>query len=448
MAAKQRMREAGAMELVNVVVTDYAGITRGRAVPRRDYEAAKGTKTCGWVPANMSLTPFDLIADPNPWGSRGDLRLLPDPKARYRAWPAGAANAMDFVMSDIVELDGAPWICCPRAFLKAALADFESETGCRIIAAFEQEFQILGPNWRQEPAFGYSALRRADPFGAELMAALEQAGIEPEAVFAEYGRDQFEVTVAPAPALIAADRCIAIREIVRELARLKGWRASFAPKTSAAGVGNGVHIHMSFRDRKGAAAAYDAKAPGNVSRLAGAFAAGILGHLPALVAFTAPSPVSYLRLQPHHWSSSYTWFGVQDREASLRVCPTFTVGGQSPARQFNLEYRAADATASAHLALAMVIRAGLDGLKQKLKTPPLFSGDPALLEENERKRLGLHRLPGSLPAALDALAADRGLCGWLAPAALDTYVGMKKMELRLAGGLEGDALCQRYADIY
>jgi glutamine synthetase len=448
MTAKGRAREAGAMELVSFVVTDYAGITRGRSFPRSDYERAKGAMTCGWVPANMALTPFDLIADPNPWGSRGDLRLSPDTKARYRAWPAGAASAMDFVMSDIVELDGSPWVCCPRSFLKAALADFEDETGARVIAAFEQEFQILGTGWRQEPAFAYSAMRRADPFGPDLMAALEQAGVEPEGFFAEYGRDQFEITTAPSPGLVAADRCVAIREIVRDLARVRGWRATFAPKTAEPGVGNGVHIHMSFRDRKGASAAYDAKAPGNVSSLAGAFAAGILRHLPALVAFTAPSPVSYLRLQPHHWSASYTWFGAQDREASLRICPTYAAGGQSRARQFNLEYRAADAAASPHLALAMVVRAGLEGIGRKLKTPPLFSGDPALLGKNERKRLGLQRLPGSLPAALDALGADRTARGWLAPAALDTYVGMKRMELRLAGGLEGDALCKRYAEIY
>ena len=64
--------------LVNLVVVDYAGIARGRGVPRRAYDEAKGMKTCGWVPANMSLTTFDIIADPNPWGSRGDLRLVPD----------------------------------------------------------------------------------------------------------------------------------------------------------------------------------------------------------------------------------------------------------------------------------------------------------------------------------------------------------------------------------
>lgn len=438
----------GLTELVTFVTTDYAAITRGRSLPRRDYEKAKGDKTCGWVPANMSLTPFDLIADPNPWGSAGDLRLLPDPKARFRTHPRGATTALDFVMSDIVELDGKPWSCCPRTFLRKALADFEKETGCRLIASFEQEFQIRNAGWSSEPAFALSALRHADPFGPELVGALDEAGCEPENFIAEYGRDQFEITTAPAPGLLAADRCVAIREITREVARLKGWRASFAPKTAVAGVGNGVHVHLSFLTRQGKPAAFDAKAPGRVSALAGAFAAGIIRHLPALVALTAPSPISYLRLQPHHWSSAYTWFGERDRESSLRICPTVSIGGKDPARQFNLEYRAADATACPHLVLGAVIRAGLEGIRGKLGTPPIFSGDPETLSNAEKERLGIKRLPRSLSAALDALKADETVSGWFSTVAMETYHGMKRMEMKLVDGIEGDALCQRYAEIY
>src|SRR4029079_10367057 len=209
---------------------DFAGITRGRSVPRRDFDNAKGVKTLGWVPANMSLTPFDIIADQNPWGSRGDLRLLPDRKARYTAWPQGAASPIDLVMSDIVELDGEPWCACPRSFLKRALADLKQETSLSIVASFEQEFQILDAAWANAPAFSVAALRRADPLGPVIVAALTQAGSAPETFLSEYGRDQFEITLAPSPALAAADRCVVAREIVRDAARLQGWRASFAPK--------------------------------------------------------------------------------------------------------------------------------------------------------------------------------------------------------------------------
>lgn len=433
--------------LVNFVTTDYAGITRGRAMAASSY-TQKQNKSVGWVPANMSLTPFDLIADANPWGSSGDLRLLADDSARYRLRPEGSASDLDMVMSDIVELDGTPWTCCPRGFLKAALADLEREAGVSLVAAFEHEFQILDANWRAAPAFSLQALRRADPFGPALMAALRMGGAEPEVFIAEYGKDQFEVTVAPSNGVVAADRAVVVREVVRELSRNRGWRCSFAPKTAADGVGNGVHMHFSFRDRDGRPAAHDAEKPGRVSALAGTFVAGIIRHLPALVAFTAPSPISYLRLRPHHWSSSYTWFGDRDREAALRICPVHHIGNNDPAKAFNIEYRPADATACPHLALAVMVRAGLEGIREGLAAPPLFSGDPALLSENERDALGLRRLPSSLDDALTAMLADKVVTSWFDPIAIETYAGMKRMELKLAGGDVDDALCRRYAEIY
>jgi glutamine synthetase len=94
------------------------------------------------------------------------------------------------------------------------------------------------------------------------------------------------------------------------------------------------------------------------------------------------------------------------------------------------------------------VRAGLEGIRAKLATPPIFSGDPATLSESERKELGLRRLPTSLSEAFDALAADKIVSGWFSKPALDTYLGMKRMEMALAGKFEGDGLCERYAEIY
>jgi glutamine synthetase len=441
------MTDAALCDLLAFVTTDFAGITRGRTIAAADWQPG-ARKSLGWVPANMSLTPFDVIADPNPWGSTGDLRLLGDADAQFRAVLPGSVTPLDLVMADIVALDGTPWALCPRSLLKSALADLEQEAGITLIASFEHEFQVFGADWPAAPAFSLQALRRADPFGPAVMGALQAAGLQPEVFIAEYGRDQFEVPIAPAPALIAADRAVVLREIVRELARNRGWRASFAPKTAVDGVGNGVHIHLSFQDAAGRPAAYDPGQPGGVSTQMGAFVAGIMRHLSALVAFTAPSPISYLRLTPHHWSSSYTWFGDRDREASLRICPISTITGTDPARAFNIEYRPADATACPHLALAVLVRAGLEGIRANLPTPALFSGDPEALGESERATLGLHRLPLTLQAALAALLADPVVTGWFDPLLIDTYVGMKRMEIDLAGADLSDALCQRYAGIY
>ena len=432
---------------ISFIINDYAGITRGRSLAAADYKVMGG-KTLGWVPANMSLTPFDLIAAPNPWGSRGDLRLVPDENARYTLQPEGSATELDVVMSDIVNLDGSPWICCPRQFLRTALADLERETGLSLVVAFEHEFQILDAEWDKAPAFSLQALRRADPLGPSLMAAYRQAGLDPEVFIAEYGKDQYEVSVAPSDGLTAADRAVVLREITREVCRNRKWRASFAPKTATDGVGNGVHMHFSFRSADGANALYDENRPGLVSETGASFVAGILRHMPALVAFTAPSPISGLRLQPHHWSSSYTWFGDQDREASLRICPVNRMGKADPSRTFNIEYRPADATACPHMALGVMVRAGLEGIRARLPAPPLFAGDPEAITESERQALGLQRLPATLGDALDRLMADATVTSWFDPLAIETYVGMKRMELKLAGPSVDDAMCRRYAEIY
>src|SRR5262249_57544981 len=99
--------------------------------------------------------------------------------------------------------------------------------------------------------------------------------------------------------------------------------------------------HFRFWDKAHKPKTFEAKGRGGVSPMAGAFAAGIMRHLPAMVAFTAGSSVSYFRLQPHYWSASYTWFGECDRKASLRICPTVEFGGADVRKQFNLEFRAA-----------------------------------------------------------------------------------------------------------
>src|SRR3546814_8420226 len=116
----------------------------------------------------------------------------------------------------------------------------------------------------------------------------------------------------------------------------------------------------------------------------------------ALVALTAPSPISYLRLRPHSWSAAYSWLADRDREAALRICPTWSVGGGDPDRQCNVEYRAADATANPYLALYGIVRAGLAGLERDERLPVLDPRHPSDLAAEELSRAGIARLPETL----------------------------------------------------
>ena len=441
------MSVGGLEPLCSIVTTDLCAVTRGRPVPARALETAAATGV-GWVPANASLTAFGSIADPNPWGSHGDLRLRPDLSARFRTGLTGAPTPFDIVCSDIVDLDGAPWPVCMRTLLRGAAEDLRTATGLEVIASVEQEFTLLGLDGPPAHPFSVEALRRSGAFAPRVYAALADAGCEPEMVLAEYGADQFEVTCRPAPVVAAADRAVAIREIIREVAREAKLRACFSPKVVPDGVGNGTHFHLSLHDRDGRPATHDPAGSGGLAPLAAQVCGGILDHLPALVALSAPTAVSYLRLKPHHWSSAYTWLGDRDREATLRICRGPSFGGRDPAASFNVEYRAADATANPYLVLAGLLRAGLAAIATGRAAPPIVAGDPAAMSEAERLSLGLLRLPETIGLALAVLEADPVISGMLAPVALETFLGVRRAEMTLVRDADDADLCERYKALY
>ncbi len=433
-------------ELVAFLHSDLSGLNRGRSVPlsELDERFAAGV---GWVPADQALTPFGPIAEPNPFGSLGDLRLLPDRDTRVRADLWEDASPLHFFLCDAVNTDGSPWDACPRTLLKGALSRLE-EAGFRLISSFEQEFILEGLGEEPGPGFSLEAQRLVEPFGPLVFAALRQAGLEPEVFLPEYGERQFEVPCAPTEGVSGADRAAAMREVVREVARRLGYRACFVPKAVPEGVGNGVHVHLSLLDLEDHPVFYEPERPGRLSPVGARFAAGILAHLPAICAFTAPSVVSYLRLVPHFWSAGFGCLGERNRETAIRIPPIVELSSGDPARQLNLEFRAADAAACPHLVLAVLVLAGLRGLQDELPEPTLVEQDPTGLDEEERLRLGISELPGSLDEALGALETDEVVRTWFPSDLWDCYLSVKRTEIDLLKGAEPKEACERYLRVY
>ena len=435
-------------EWVMVSTCDLAGVVRGKAVPWRDLPG-RLESGIGWVPANQTIDPFGGIPADAPYGALGDLRLIPVPETGVRIGGDGAPSQV-LMLSDIVETDGSPWAACPRQFLADALAALQAEFGLTMLAAFEQEFTLSGLPGDTD-SFAFRSFQMVAPLADRIEAWSSRAGLPLEQLLPEYGGMQYEITMKPAEGLAAADQTVLLRELVIAAARVDGMKASFSPKPSADGIGNGVHIHFSFRDRDGRPATGSGlldDPAGPVSPLAGSFCAGIIRHMPALCALTAPSPPSYLRLVPHSWSAAYNSFGYRDREAGLRISPVLTMPGMDPAEQANMEYRAADACASPYIALGALVRAGLEGLRAGLQTPPLTAADPEQMSAAERQATPLVRLPDSLDAALEALQSDKAANGWLAPGQRQAFLAMKRQEARAAAGMTSAALCTRYAGIY
>jgi glutamine synthetase len=435
-----------AAELVALVCCDLGGIVRGRSVLAAELDAHSAAGV-GWVPANHSLTPFGPLAQETPFGSTGDLRLLPDSGTYVRVDGALAASPLELVLCDIVEVDGEPWECCPRRFLRDALQELRAECGARVVASFEHEFQ-LSTDARPALPFSLEEQRVVDPFGVEVMGALIEAGAQPERFLAEFAAHQFEIPVEATEGLAAADRAVVLREVVREVARRCGLRASFAPLLDPSGPGNGVHIHLSLLDADGEPLLYEAERPACLSELGGRFAAGVLRHAGALSALCAPSAVSAARLTPHRWSAGAIALGAGNREALLRIPSVVPLAGGDPARQLHLEYRGADGTANPYLALGALVRAGLAGVRESLPAPAVLDRDPADLDAANAERFGVGALPDSLQDSLSALAADEVARGWLSPLLYDAYVGVKRAELQAMAGLETSEVCARYAAIY
>jgi glutamine synthetase len=141
-------------------------------------------------------------------------------------------------------------------------------------------------------------------------------------------------------------------------------------------------------------------------------------------------------------------FAERNREAAVRIAPIVEMAGADPARQLNLEFRAADATACPHLQLAVLVLAGLEGIRQGYEVPELVQQDPSTLSEDAAAGLGVRLLPGSLEAALAELEADATVRSWFPTDLFDCYLSLKRTEIGLLTGLSPEEACARYVDVY
>jgi glutamine synthetase len=415
-------------QLVFVGTSDLSGHFRGKSFPAADL-AARLERGVGLAPTNIFLSAFGPI-QMTVFGTQGEVFMLPDPATKVFVPFEGSATEYFFI-GDIKTQDGTPWDFCPRQVLREALKRLKLETGFTLLSTFEQEFTYTGAGAQPQP-YELDGLRRLGLYGEYLLAALRQAGVIPDSFLNEYGVGQYEVTTAPALGLRAADDAVIVRELAQAVAFRLDQRVSFAPIPEPNGTGNGTHIHFSFLDESGNPTLYDPALPFGMSRLGSQYAAGILHHLPALCALTTPAVSSYYRLRPNRWAPVNADIGNLDRGTSLRICPLTGEDSKSRARQFNVEFRVADAAASPYLALSAMVHAGLDGIARKMTI------------ENQVPR----PLPSSLSQALDLLEATPQARDWLGPAFLSAYVAFKRAEVRGLEGLDEVDICRRYVDVY
>ena len=432
-------------DLIVACCSDLAGKVRGKAFPADQLEK-RLKRGIGWTPTNVQITCFDSIAE-SPFGSLGDLVLIPERETLVRL-EDGGATAESFALGDIRYLDGRPWEFCTRSILKQALDRLHEIAGLTLFSTFEHEFQFKDKPSQAGLAFTLEGFRNERVFAESLIAAMRDAGISPDTIMREFGTDQYEVTFSPQLGVSGADHAVILRELVRSVGARLGLSPTFTPIRDPAGVGNGVHVHMSFLDDEGTPAAYDPEGKYDLSAVAGSFVAGILKYLDAIVALTAPSQVSYLRLTPHRWSAAYNNLGFRDREASVRICPVSEISDVDKAKQFNFEFRAADATASPYLALAAVVNAGVQGIVEGLPAPYATQEDLSLLSAAELSERGFVRLPTTLEEALERFSANATVGSWFPQGFAELYANHKKGEIAHLSGKNQSEICAAYGEVY
>lgn len=427
---------------VRFTFVDHAGIPKTKAVYRDDFQR-RAEAGVGLATGVLALDPSGQLHSASGLTPVGEIRLVPD-LSGLTPLPFAAGQAI--VPCNMTEYDGrTPWDGCPRSALRRVIG-LLAERGLKSLASFETEFYLLGPDGPPDktPYAASFALTPSAKFAADLARTLEEMGIPPKQYHAEVGHGQLELSVGEAEALAAADRRVLVLEAIRGVAHRMGFEVIAAPKPFLDGAGNGHHLHVSvYSQEDGAPVLFDPS--GALSRPGSGFVAGILEHMPALMAFTACSPNSYQRLAPGMWSSAYVSYGPDNREAAVRLASPLA-GSESETA--NVELKPVDATANPYLALAAVLAAGMDGMERSLDPGEPVLVDPATMSEEERLSRGIRPLPASLDEALDALERNEVLNEALGEPLVRTHLAVGRGQVEVARALSPEEVAATARGLY
>lgn len=442
-AARQEAAQLTARDVRAVALTwvDNAGITRVKGVPtaRLAHAARWGV---GMSPVfDVYLTDDSVVTSAHIGGPDGDLRLFPD---LGRLTVLAAQPGWAWAPADRYEQDGRRYAACQRQFARRMAERAEADHGLRLRMGFETEWIVTRDGDANDglryacsgPAYGMTRLVELSGYLRDVLDALTAQEIEVLQIHPEYAPGQFEVSVAAADPVGAADLAVLVRETVRAVSRQHGLEAQFGPVVDAGGVGNGAHLHLSLL-RGGRNLCRGGDGPSGMTAECAAFLAGVLRELPALLALGAPSPASHLRFKPSHWAGVFACWGPENREAAIRFVP----GPPDAVDQANAEVKCFDGAANPYLAAGAVIAAGLAGIEAGLALPPPVTGDPAVTG-------GQERLPASPADALDRFTRSDLLRTALGDPLFEAVAAVRRAEVRQYAGAApqdiADATRRRY----
>jgi glutamine synthetase len=417
---------------VTIVFVDNNGIPRSRSVPvdRLQEACERGVGMTTLFP--IFLSNDGLTFDHAPLSNvSGDLRLLATPELVVPlagepgfAWTAGRQFLNDGSRS--------PY--CPRGVLER-MVDRASAAGLEVRAGFEMEWLIghageeLSPA-HSGPAYSPHAMLQVGEFANQLLGDLAKNGVPVGQFHAEYGLAQMELSIAASDPVTAADRQLLARQTIHAAARAHGLRASFSPVVSMDAVGNGWHIHSSV-SRRGQNLMAGGQGSTGMTPEGEGWVGGMLRELPALAAVASPSMVSLLRRRPGYFAGAFAFWGVQNREATLRFVPG---GGMVPDEAANVELKASDASGNPYLALAAIIGAGMAGLEEGLTLPEPIQEEPGSWDDAQRERRGVRRLPETVDEQVAAVTGSGPVSQALGQETVGAWTAVRRAD---AAAVEG-----------
>lgn len=392
------------VKFVSLQFTDVTGSVKSVDIPANRLEAALVEGI--WFDGS-SVEGFARIQE-------SDMRLIPD-VATYTVLPWSPLEMRRArIFCDIYMPDGNPFPGDPRGVLKRMLERIRSR-GWSFNVGPEPEFFLFKRNGPDSihPVphdvggyFDFSANDEAVRVRTELMDALSSMGLNVEMGHHEVALGQHEIDFRYDDALYNADKVLTLKYTVKAIAAQHGLIASFMPKPLFGINGSGMHCHQSLFDEHGHNLFFNAADEFRLSSIAYGFIAGQLAHSRALAAIVAPTINSYKRLVPGYEAPVYIGWAQINRSALIRI-PRYTEGREKSIRA---ELRCPDPSTNPYLAFTAMLAAALDGIDNQIVCPePLNDINVYNMTFEERSRLGVAELPGSLPEALRELKSDQVL---------------------------------------
>jgi glutamine synthetase len=415
-----RRVEEDRIAFVNLQFIDILGTLKTVSIPVEELEGA--IEHGVWFDGS-SIEGFARVAE-------SDMYLVPD-LATYVPipWDQQDGLATARLICHVYTTHGRPFAGDPRCVL-AKMIDQAAELGYTYQVGPELEFFLFryGPEGRIAPiphdgaSYFDISTDQATYVRREMVRSLQSVGVSVSSSHHEVAAGQHEIDLDYSDAMRAADNTVTCRMTLKAVAQMHKLYASFMPKPIAGINGNGMHVHQNLNDLvTGKNVFYDSNDPYGLSKVARQFIAGLLAHAPGMMAVLAPLVNSYKRLVPGFEAPVYLSWGHTNRSALVRV-PHTSVGRLHTTR---VELRCPDPSCNPYLAYAVMLAAGLDGIKRQL---PLGEAAEEDLFHVDPRALGLEALPASLGEAIDALQADEVVQAALGPHIYERFLDAKVQE--------------------